>query len=146
MELYLSKLRDVKVPEYGTKNSAGLDFFIPNDFPIHIIPPNGSTNIPSGIKVRLPEGYCLVAFNKSGVALNKDLIIGACVIDNDYQGEIHLHVMNVGTAMVTVIPGEKLVQFLLLPYHQPQMYLLPKDKLFGSKTERGEGRFGSTDG
>ena len=29
----ISRVRDVKMPTRGTKGSAGLDFYVPNDYP-----------------------------------------------------------------------------------------------------------------
>lgn len=54
-------------------------------------------------------------FNKSGVATKRQLQFGDCVVDEDYQGEIHLHVMNVGKEVVILKPGMKLVQGLVVP-------------------------------
>lgn len=140
------KIRDVKTPVRGTPLSAGIDFFVPNDFPgTHYLTPGDAINIPSGIKAKVPEGYALIFFNKSGVAVKKDLQVGACVVDEDYQGEIHLHVRNIGTGVQTITPGEKLAQALLIPviYEGLEEVLDPLD-LFPEKSERGEGGFGST--
>ena len=146
------KIRDVKTPQRGTSQSAGIDFFIPNDHPTNnmdksiFVQPGQSALIPSGIKAKVPQGYALVAMNKSGVATKKGLAVGACVVDEDYQGEIHLHVVNVGDKTVTLEPGEKLVQMLLIPV----FYAIPKEvnseeELFGGEqTDRGQGGFGST--
>ena len=89
----ITKIRDVKTPIRGTEGSAGIDFFVPEDFPKDLctIQPNERFFIPSGIKANVPDGFALIAFNKSGVALKKGLLVGASVVDSDYQGEIHLH-------------------------------------------------------
>lgn len=86
------KVRNVKTPTRGTGLSAGLDFYIPDDFEAKQIWPGESINIPSGIKARIPRGCALIMFNKSGIATKYQLQVGACVVDEDYQGEIHLHV------------------------------------------------------
>lgn len=141
------KVRDVKSPVRGTPLSAGIDFFVPNDFQATILPPGKDLNIPSGIKVKLPAGYCLKLDNKSGVALNKRLAVGATIIDEDYQGEIHLHVHNLNpTEAVTIKPGDKLVQGLLIPvsYEQPEEVASLEELYEGVETQRGEGGFGST--
>ena len=99
--LKVFKTRDVKTPERSGRN-AGFDFFIPNDIdhdPVlggFYINPQSHQSIPSGIKVNVPEGYALVAFNKSGIATKKGLQVGACVVDCGYQGEVHIHLTNVG--------------------------------------------------
>jgi dUTP pyrophosphatase len=140
------KTRDVKTPTRGTAQSAGLDFYVPNDFPgTHYLATSQSLNIPSGIKANVPEGYALIVMNKSGVALKKGLQVGACVIDEDYQGEIHLHVTNVGDEVAEIKPGEKLVQMLLIPVLYAEVEEVHKEEdLFDVETERGAGGFGST--
>jgi len=139
--LKILKDRDVKTPVRGTKGSAGIDFFVPNDFASFVLLPGKGVNIPSGIRADIPEGYALVAFNKSGVALKKNLIVGACVIDSDYTGEIHLHVFNVGLEDVEIYAGDKLVQFLLIPVFHCDIEVVKK---IDKETERGDGGFGST--
>jgi len=140
----ISKVRDVKTPTRGTDKSAGIDFFVPDDFEETPLSPGQSACIPSGIKANVPEGYALVVFNKSGVALKRNLSVGACVIDEDYQGEIHLHVYNFGNKVETVSSGEKLVQMILLPVFYDVLDVVDVQDLFSEETSRGEGGFGST--
>lgn len=139
----ISKIRDVKSPSRGTRYSAGLDFFVPNDFETTIIKPNSSVKIPSGIKASVPENYALIAFNKSGVALS-GLAVGACVVDEDYQGEINLHMFNVSSSDVTIEPGKKLTQFILLPVIYPNVEVVELENLYAKTSDRGTGGFGST--
>ena len=62
----ISKIRDVKTPTRANSTDAGIDFFIPNDYEGETeIFPGRSCLIPSGVKVNVPEGFALVAFNKS---------------------------------------------------------------------------------
>jgi dUTP pyrophosphatase len=141
----LAKIRDVKVPQRGTSLSAGLDFFIPNDYTGKcVLVPSGSVLIPSGIKAKVPNGYMLTAFNKSGISVNKSLVVGACVIDEDYQGEIHIHVINVGNNIVEIAPGDKIVQFILVPISLAAVEVVDEQALFLEDSERGSGGFGST--
>lgn len=139
------KVRNVKTPTRGTRLSAGLDFYIPEDFETRQVWPGESINIPSGIRARVPRGCALIMFNRSGIATKHQLQVGACVVDEDYQGEIHLHVMNVGKEVVILKPGMKLVQGLLMPTFYVGMEVLEsEDELFPQSTERGHGGFGST--
>lgn len=142
--LRFSKVREVKSPNRGTYLSAGIDFFVPEDFHQRCVMPNDSILIPSGIKVDVPNGHALIAFNKSGVAVKKNLIMGACVVDEDYQGEVHLHLINVGHEGVTILPGDKLAQFLLIPVNYASPVEVPDDLLYQAETQRGAGAFGST--
>ena len=169
------KVRDVKSPERGTPQSAGIDFFIPTHAalasmdmlqfdhrlwstqcythtneatgekfsrPYIKIDPFGSALIPSGIKVEIPKGFALIAFNKSGVATKKGLTVGACVVDEDYQGEVHIHLINQTDKAVFLQPGEKIVQFVLVP--MAYIGLEEVYEIHQEETERGQGGFGST--
>jgi dUTP pyrophosphatase len=138
----IKKVRDVKTPQRGTQGSAGIDFFVPNDYIAQTLKNGESALIPSGIKAQIPKGYALIAFSKSGVATKKQLAIGACVVDEDYTGEIHLHVYNWSNTETTIQPGEKLVQFILTPVLYAEIEVC--EELEFEQTERGEGGFGST--
>ena len=142
----VAKIRNVKTPTRGTNGSAGIDFYVPNDYPLGLctVHPQERLLIPSGIRADVPDGYALVAFNKSGVAVKQGLDIGACVIDSDYQGEIHLHLFNTTRSKQEIQPGQKLVQFLLLSVDHDMVELVSDKELFSSETDRGDGRFGST--
>ena len=63
----IQKTRNVKTPSRGTNLSAGLDFYVPEDFQETTIHSGESVLIPSGIRAHVPSGYALIAFNKSGV-------------------------------------------------------------------------------
>ena len=139
----ISKIREVKSPSRGTPESAGIDFYIPKGI-YASLPPGESLCLPSGIKANVPAGHALIAFNKSGIAVKKDLIVGACVVDEDYQGEIHLHMINVGHNIIKLNAGEKLVQFILLPVFYDTIEEVEIENLYEEVTVRGEGGFGST--
>ena len=144
--LILTKTRSVKTPGRGTELSAGIDFYVPDDFvPIEVLP-SSDVLIPSGIRVKIPEGYALIAFNKSGVATKKKLIAGACVIDEDYTGEIHLHLINAGLSPVLISPGDKILQFILIPVNYTNVEVVGHQEYEDlGNTTRGSGGFGSTD-
>jgi len=103
--------------------------------------------IPSGIHVNLPNNVFLVAENKSGIASKRGLTVGASVIDVDYEGQVHINLINSCITNTYIKPGEKIVQFV--PYFQPNMFeskeYKSKEELYkDSKSIRGEGGFGST--
>lgn len=156
-----AKVRDVKSPERGTDKSAGIDFFIPNDFVRTSVNPGEDILIPSGIKAKLPEYYMLMAAEKSGVVTSKQacekigrkpkigafssvVILGAKIVDEDYQGEIHIHLINVGKDTVTLYPGMKIAQFILVPVFYDELEECLEEELFEEVSDRGEGGFGST--
>lgn len=154
------KVRNVKSPVRGTGKAAGIDFFVPNNFSA-IIGPHSDLLITSGIKVEIPEGYMLMAADKSGVvttnmacikagrqpkedAFGSSVIVGAKIVDEDYQGEIHLHLINLGNSAVQIKPGMKIAQFILVPVSYEGLEEVPEAKLFSRSSERGKGALGST--
>lgn len=157
----IAKVRDVKTPVRGTSKSAGIDFFVPNDYFEAHVAPGADILIPSGIKADIPEGYMLMAADKSGVVTSRVavvasgktakpgsfdsvLIIGAKICDEDYQGEIHIHLINVGQRHVIIKPGMKIAQFILVPVNYESIELVDEKDLFSKVSERGEGSFNST--
>ena len=142
------RTRDVKMPNRGSKESAGIDIFIPNEFPATIIPPGGSVKIPAGIKADVPADHMLTLFNKSGIAAKKSLVVGACIIDEDYTGEIHINIINVGSTLQIITGGDKITQMICLPVSYVDIEeATSEEDCFGDKfeaSERGSGGFGST--
>lgn len=138
----IQKTRSVKTPTRGTDLAAGIDFYVPDEFETVEIKPGCQLLIPSGIKVQCPNGFALIAFNKSGIATRQQLIAGACVVDEDYEGEIHIHVINASNKNQIVAHGQKLIQFILLPINYENVELV--DELPKRQSQRGTGGFGST--
>ena len=139
-----SKVRDVKSPTRANSTDAGIDFFIPNDQNEIELRPQEKCLVPSGIKVNVPEGYALIAFNKSGIATTRELQVGACVVDCGYQGEVHFHLFNYGNSNIFLNPGDKIIQFVLLPLGDPAVEEVKENDLYPEESSRGEGGFGST--
>lgn len=157
------KVRDVKTPTRGTDLSAGIDFYVPNDFNMFWLYPGEDLLIPSGIKAKFDEDLVLIAAEKSGVttsssaaaragrkpkegAHSSPTVLGAKIVDADYQGEIHIHIINVGTNRVCIKPGDKIAQFILVPviYDYIEEVTSEKQLYSGEVTQRGAGGFGST--
>ena len=139
-----TKVRDVKSPKRANDTDAGIDFFVPENAGTITLTPGDSCLIASGIKVNVPKGYALVAFNKSGVATKKGLQVGACVVDCGYQGEVHIHLVNIGQEYTQLLPGDKVVQFVLLKLGNPILEEVSEENLYEEESNRGDGGFGST--
>lgn len=158
-----AKIRNVKSPVRGTGKAAGIDFFVPNfgSNKGFIVNPGTDVLIPSGIKMEIPEGYMLMAADKSGVVTSKwacidagrtpkkeafesPVIVGAKIVDEDYQGEIHIHLINCGNETIHIKPGMKIAQFILVPVAYDNLVEVHEDDLFTKASERGDGALGST--
>ena len=139
-----SKIRKVKSPNRANEVDAGIDLFVPEDQKTITLKPQESCVIPAGVKFNVPEGHALVAFNKSGIAVNRKLHVGACVIDCGYQGEVHINLTNVGLIDQYIHPGDKIVQVVLLKLGDSEIHEVSEDLLYHSVSNRGDGKFGST--
>lgn len=146
--LKFSKVREVKTPNRGTPGSAGIDFYVPTDFNdgnAFLLHPGKDILIPSGIHCNIPEGFALLGVDKSGIATRKQLTLLAKLIDEDYEGEIHIHLMNVGEYTQEILPDMKIAQFVLLPVDSRLPVEVSFEELYlNSTSERGTGGFGST--
>jgi len=165
--LKFSKIRDVKTPIRAHASDSGIDFFIPKfDFDFEqrfneieqnknneinkdtrkiILKPNEGILIPAGIKINLPAGYDMVIHDKSGVASKLGLLVGSKVIDESYQGEIHINLWNVSNELVTIKEDQKIVQGIIRKVNTMGLQEVPENKLYTEKSERAEAGFGSTD-
>ena len=145
-ELKFVKIRDVKSPTRAHPTDAGIDFFIPNDSEEQIVRPGESILIHGGLKVKVPEGYALIFFNKSGVAAKRNLVLGSCVVDQDYQGELIYNLHNIGIDPQRLHAGDKIVQGILLPINYASVHeVSSEEELYnGITTDRGGGGFGSS--
>lgn len=120
-------------------DAEGLNYFL--------LPPLSRVNIPSGIYCQMQEeGRALIAANKSGVASKQGLIFGAQVVDYEYQGEIHINVINTSSKVVRIYEGQKLIQFLETPIFVSEIEEVDTiQNLYSGVTSRADGGFGSTD-
>ena len=130
---------DAIVPTYGTLFSAGADLYSVEEVKIDA----GETKIiHTGIILEIPEGYGGFIFARSSLASKRGLApankVG--VIDSDYRGEIMVSLHNHSKEIQIVEKGERVAQIVFMPYVMANF--VQADDL--SKTERGEGGFGST--
>ena len=145
MELQFIKIRDVKTPSRANTTDAGIDFFIPDDLSGKLtVVPNHKIEIPSGLKMVIPQGYAGIFKNKSSIGA-KGLLLGPCVVDSDYRGEVKIVLWNVSDKTITLKPGQKITQMLMQRIPMMGIYQIT-DELFEQydNTKRGSGGFGST--
>ena len=117
---------DYPLPNRSTKGSAGYDFCVPPGAPGKIIiHPGESAMFFTGVKFRCPENYYLrlVGRNSTGNKLSLRLKNGEGVIDSDYynnpknEGNIGICLYNFGDKLVTLEPGQKVIQGIIQKYY-----------------------------
>jgi len=122
MIIEYTRLRDsVRHPDRAHPSDAGLDvFYAP---PEHVTQKDadiqlsryGSAMIPTGLRFGIPHGYMLEVKNRSSIAAKRSLIVGACVVDSGYDGEVFIDVHNIGREKQIISPGDKIAQLVLIP-------------------------------
>ena len=146
MRAKIKKLRaNTKLPTRAYPSDAGLDFYYCPETDESIeVRPMGNAVIPTGFSIEVPEGYMLEVKNKSGVAAKLQLLVGSCVIDRGYTGEVFVNLNNVGTSVQVIQPGQKVAQGVFVKIAQPELVIIdPSEKLYES-SERQDGSLGST--
>jgi len=141
---------DVRPPERANPSDAGLDiFYNPTDPAIGGIrvEPNQSVVLPTGLKFGVPHGYMLEVKNRSSVAAKQGLLVGACVIDSGYDGEVFVNLHNVSSVPQHIAVKDKIAQLVLTPvvHFRP---LETNGNLYDwypiTISNRGDGALGST--
>ena len=141
-----------KLPSRANPSDAGADvFYCPKQDPYsfkHVdLDPGDSVVLPTGLKVEVPHGYMLEVKNRSGMAAKKSLVVGACVVDSGYSGEIFVNLHNIGNTKKTVEVGDKIAQLVLIPVVQWRCFPVDVDRLYNDPltiSSRGDGALGST--
>ena len=140
---------EAKMPVRAHATDAGMDlFFCPP--PNNLIPnqsesitPHGSSVLPTGLKIEVPEGYMLEIKNKSGIASKRGLLVGACVVDRGYTGEIFVNLHNPSDRCQTLHAGDKIAQAVFVKI-TTDLVLVEAESIYDSETSRGDGALGST--
>lgn len=131
----------VKIPEYKTTGSSGMDLMAFIDKEIRISP-NSLKIIPTGLSIAIPEDLEIQIRPRSGLAAKSMISVlnTPGTIDSDYRGELKIILFNHGNEDFIVNNGDRVAQIVLAPVIK--MDLEEVDEL--PKTVRGGGGFGST--
>ena len=131
------------IPTRATKGSAGIDLRACIEEPV-IIKAGESVLIGTGIAVHINDpNYAGLILPRSGLGSKHGIVLGNLVglIDSDYQGELMVSVWNRSWEDYTLEPATRFAQYTVVPVVTP-VFELVED--FVSKSERGEGGFGSS--
>jgi dUTP pyrophosphatase len=137
MKIKILKIKDVKTPTYANPGDAGLDLYSAENF---VLKPGKRHAFETGIKMEVPDGYAGLIWDKSGLAKNSGIKTMAGVLDSGYRGEIKIVLVNLSNQDFKVEDSQKIAQILFQKIERPEIEIV--DSL--SKSERGEGGFGST--
>lgn len=141
MKVRIKKLHpDAVIPSYAKEGDAGLDLTT-----ISLERTDYYDEYGTGLVIEIPEGYVGLIFPRSSISKKTQTLTNSVgVIDSGYRGEIkfrfkYLSQFDLDWNMYKI--GEKIGQLMIIPY--PKIELEEVKEL--SSSERGTGRFGSTD-
>ena len=152
MLLEYSRVRpDALPPTRGHPSDAGLDvYYCPQD-PQEVgrnLKSGDSVILPTGLRFGVPHGYMLEVKNRSSLASKRSLIVGACVVDSGYDGEIFINIHNIGNEDQFVAKGTKIAQLVMIPVVSFRAIETASGDLYEwypiTISDRGEGALGST--
>lgn len=144
MEIKLMELphhKGLPLPEYQTKQAAGMDLSAANEEPLllHI---GEYISVPTGLALMLPKGYEAQVRPRSGLAAKYGITVlnSPGTVDADYRGEICVLLINHGKQDFLIERGMRIAQLIIAPIIQAELELC--DSL--EHSERGSGGFGHT--
>jgi dUTP pyrophosphatase len=132
---------DHPLPEYSTPLSAGMDIRANLSGSVTLKPMERAA-IPTGLHVELPAGFEAQIRTRSGMALNKGIMVlnSPGTIDADYRGEIKVILINLSNENFMVCNGDRIAQ-MVISRHETIAWETVTSL---SNTERGAGGFGHT--
>lgn len=127
----------IKLPTRATAGSAGYDFYLPAKKVFDTSP----TNVLTGIRCKIEEGWVLMLFPRSGLGFKYGLRLRntAGIIDSDYYGaenEGHIQASILVEKALLMESGDRFMQGIFVPFG------IATD---GNLEEVRTGGFGSTD-
>lgn len=141
MQVGIKRIRETAIlPEYGTERSACADLRACFDDPESVkmltahnetpvtpglvesnrkviwVEPEGRALVPTGLIFDIPEGYSLRVHPRSGLSfkLGLTVVCGEGVIDEDYQNELFVPVINHSDLYVAIRDGDRIAQIELV--------------------------------
>jgi dUTP pyrophosphatase len=130
---------DLPLPYYATDGAAGMDIAAAESV---TIPPGLHRVVKTGLRFQLALGWELQIRSRSGWAAKNQVFVlnSPGTLDSDYRGELLIILQNLGGVPFFVDRGIRIAQAVLCPVTRADV----REVSEVVRSERGEGRFGST--
>ena len=132
--------KEIKLPEYATDGSAGMDLRAALEESTEI-KPGETLLIPTGISIYVEDpNMAAVVLPRSGLGHKHGIVLGNLVglIDSDYQGQLFVSCWNRGHEKFTIEVGDRIAQLVVVPVIQADFEVVDDFE----QTHRGVGGFG----
>lgn len=103
--------------------------------------------VSSGVWFDTPPGYEIQVRSRSGCTM-RGLVVanGVGTVDSGYEGEIGIILHNISKFPITIMPGDRIAQFVFCMVPEFSIGILHDDDDRWYRNGRGAGGFGSTGG
>jgi len=104
------------LPRYQSAHAAGMDLVADIEIALEIAP-MARVAVPTGIALEIPPGFEGQVRPRSGRALEEGLTLinSPGTVDADYRGEVKVLLVNLGSAVITIRPGDRIAQLVIAP-------------------------------
>lgn len=112
MEVKISKINEsVETPSKKNIGDAAYDlhFYSKNHSHI-IIEPGECALLDTGLRFHFPSEYVMEIKNRSGMAAKRGLIVGACIVDSSFTGNVFVNLWNISKEHQRIEPNERIAQ------------------------------------
>ena len=110
---------------------------------VNMIMPFSHNILPTNIYAQIPEGYEIQIRPRSGIGAKTNMIAHFGTIDSDYRGNIGIIINNPSPNIYIIFPNERLAQGVFAKVEQCEFKKVKSIEEL-TKTDRGDGGFGST--
>lgn len=110
--------------------------------------PGENIKIHSGISMEVDFGQMSMVCNRSGIASKESCVIGACIIDTFYTGEVCFDIHNNGFRPIEIKGDMKITQLIMVPIISASFLEVSKEDLYADmqiQQVRGDAGFGASD-
>src|SRR3989338_6646315 len=127
----------IELPEYAFPTDVGLDLRAAE---AATLAPYEQKAVRTGIAIEIPEGHVGLIRDRAGIITKMGIHTAAGTFDPAYRGEVSVVLINFGEESVSVEPGMRIAQMIIIPVTKVQI----KQVKELSETERHDKGFGST--
>ena len=128
------------IPSFAKSGDAGMDLYVNED---KILKAHSFTDVGTGLKVEIPDGYEIQIRPRSGLALKNGVSVlnTPGTIDSGYRGEIRIILFNVSDTDFEIKSGMRMAQMV---FAKLQQFEIVEVNSVDENTERSTTGFGSS--
>ena len=80
----------------------------------YTVPPRARLVIPTGVKIKFPEGKSGLFLNKGRIALNTGINVINSFVDGNTLSELKINIVNTSDVTVNINPGKQIAQMIIV--------------------------------